>query len=551
MSTSNGFGSHRLPTLIGLMPPVVVIAIAGVIWPFTIDDAFITFRYARNIAAGHGAVFNPGERIEGFTSPLWLGLASTAEVVGVPPEQMCKVVGIAAIVFLLTWLGWLAAPGFRLINQPDHRDIRNWTRLVAASAVLIVIATHGPLVVGAVSGLETTANAVLIAALFLSAYGGKDWRWPAIWGCLAMLCRPENVLLLGAHATGVWLLQRNRRRQTSLAVASWAMVGGIMFITRYAYYGTWVANTAAAKLGAETTALLGGWHYLKAWLSDYGWLPIVAVAIVAWRRAWRIGLHAGFLVAAQLVFLFVSGGDWMPGYRFLLPAATILFVACHLAIVDPDVQSLQGNSPEFEQGTPRHATIGDQQLPQLLASSIGPRAAGITLCIAMLAIAWQLQSLRVQRWQLQDEVSSLAVLRDGPADYLKRHADPDDILAARDVGLVGYASPCRVLDLVGLTDRHIARTSGFRRREHLDTQYIYSKNPRFILVQSEKRDVGPPVVDRVGTVLTQAPEFGEYRSRGKWDMPHGHFCELFERADGSAYSDMAQIPAYAHDAPMK
>ena len=38
---------------------------------FFYDDAFITFRYAANLAHGHGLVFNPGERVEGYSNFLW------------------------------------------------------------------------------------------------------------------------------------------------------------------------------------------------------------------------------------------------------------------------------------------------------------------------------------------------------------------------------------------------------------------------------------------------------------------------------------------------
>src|SRR5690349_496948 len=53
------------------------------------DDAFISFRYAKNIAAGHGFVFNPGERVEGATNFLWVLIAALSErVVGSSVEVM-------------------------------------------------------------------------------------------------------------------------------------------------------------------------------------------------------------------------------------------------------------------------------------------------------------------------------------------------------------------------------------------------------------------------------------------------------------------------------
>jgi arabinofuranosyltransferase len=50
------------------------------------DDSFISFRYARNLAAGRGLVFNPGERVEGYTNPLWVLIAAGLFKAGVAPE---------------------------------------------------------------------------------------------------------------------------------------------------------------------------------------------------------------------------------------------------------------------------------------------------------------------------------------------------------------------------------------------------------------------------------------------------------------------------------
>src|SRR5690606_33595760 len=46
------------------------------------DDAFISFRYSQNLANGHGLVFNPGEKVEGYTNFLWTWLFSIPERLG-------------------------------------------------------------------------------------------------------------------------------------------------------------------------------------------------------------------------------------------------------------------------------------------------------------------------------------------------------------------------------------------------------------------------------------------------------------------------------------
>src|SRR5215468_3827839 len=59
---------------------------AAVYW-FLTDDGYISFRYARNLAHGHGLVFNPGhERVEGYTNLLWVLILAAGNLLGAPPE---------------------------------------------------------------------------------------------------------------------------------------------------------------------------------------------------------------------------------------------------------------------------------------------------------------------------------------------------------------------------------------------------------------------------------------------------------------------------------
>ena len=88
--------------LISLCLPWLVLLgwLAAVAW-FLCDDAFISFRYVRNLLEGHGLVFNPGEYVEGYTNFLWvLELAAIWRLSGIPPEQAAP---------------WLAAPFAALV----------------------------------------------------------------------------------------------------------------------------------------------------------------------------------------------------------------------------------------------------------------------------------------------------------------------------------------------------------------------------------------------------------------------------------------------------
>ena len=65
-------------------------------WPRTVDDAFITFRYSENLVDGSGPVFNPGERVEGYSSPSWMLLMAGAIGLGADPAPVAKFYGVLA-----------------------------------------------------------------------------------------------------------------------------------------------------------------------------------------------------------------------------------------------------------------------------------------------------------------------------------------------------------------------------------------------------------------------------------------------------------------------
>ena len=95
----------------------LVIAAGFLLWHITsywflCDDAFISFRYARNLSEGYGLVFNPGfERVEGYTNFSWVVLLAGLARLGVAPESAALVLGpIAAsatlAVVVLTGMRW-------------------------------------------------------------------------------------------------------------------------------------------------------------------------------------------------------------------------------------------------------------------------------------------------------------------------------------------------------------------------------------------------------------------------------------------------------------
>ena len=88
------------------IPVVAFLVLQGVLGAGPVDDMFIFARYAENLAAGHGLVFNPGERVEGYSSPLWvsiLGAAAALRLDVVTAAPTLSALFAVATVILVSW----------------------------------------------------------------------------------------------------------------------------------------------------------------------------------------------------------------------------------------------------------------------------------------------------------------------------------------------------------------------------------------------------------------------------------------------------------------
>ncbi|MCA9617965.1 MAG: hypothetical protein KC731_03025 [Myxococcales bacterium] len=188
--------SRRHHLFFGLgLPSILAIIHMWQVRAHTVDDAFISYRYAENFAKGLGLVYNAGERIEGYTNFLWTVLLGVAIKLGLDP------VGAAKILGALCALGTLAL-AYRL-----GEDLRPYGRMPCVSTWLL--ASSIVFLGYAVFGLETGLFTLLVtggAYLFLreerspappSAPWSRRLPWSGLVFAAAGLTRPEAPMYLG------------------------------------------------------------------------------------------------------------------------------------------------------------------------------------------------------------------------------------------------------------------------------------------------------------------------------------------------------------------
>lgn len=267
------------------------------------DDIFITFRYAGNIVAGHGVVYNTGERVEGYTHFLWLALIAAWNWAGGAPETIVVVLG------LLAYAGVIIACGLRSTAVP-----------LAA----LVLALHPDFRIWATSGMETMAFTWMV---LLAVFALVDRRYLAAGIALsaAVLLRPDALVFCSVAV--VWAaLERDRRRAfMMLPFAVYALYSA----WRLWYFGELLPNPYYAK-SAGVSNWSQGAYYIASYFKIY-WSSAVALIAVPFIRRREAGIPLTFAIAYLVLFVARVGGDFMFA-RFMVPVVPLLCVAAEAVL---------------------------------------------------------------------------------------------------------------------------------------------------------------------------------------------------------------------------
>jgi len=435
---------------------------------FIQDDAYIFLRYATNLVDGQGPVWNPGERVEGYTSFAWMLVVSAVVRSGVPVVPALHALTLACA------LGTLVLT-FRLT-----RHVAGSPAAALLSAALL--ATDRTFAVWSTSGMETSLFAFLALAALAAAgsFRGRPSRCrSAALGVLVFLlslARPEG-LALSVVALGVALAgPAVRSRLPGAAVAAIVWIGGVglHLVWRLSYYGRPLPNTFYAKVTG--LQLRSGISYLTDFVTSFPVLSVLVAAavLVALGRARRSPFGAGLAILIILYagYLAAVGGDFME-FRLMhvLVAPACVLVGAMIAA---------------------------------LASRRAAAARAAALFVAILAVAGNVAAdarfedsthvVRTRRQLAELSTDRWVVV----GRWFARIARPDESLATTAAGAIPYFSKLRCIDMLGLNDRFVASLPPDRRRivghqKWAPRSYLEREGITFI--------VGPPRI-------AERPDFG-------------------------------------------
>jgi arabinofuranosyltransferase len=388
-----------------------------------IDDAYITFRYARNLAEGLGLVYNPGEWVLGTTTPLWAILLAGGYRLSF--TDLPWLANSLSAVCDAGCVGLLVHYGLRMGWQPR-----------GAALVGLAWALNPMSIAFATGGMETSLFVlVALVALGLTASGSYVWLAAGLSG-LAILVRPEGALLVATVVGWTWVKQRRYVWQAALAGSAPAVIAGVLIFWRY---GSPLPNSVAAKQVAyqsvwpfeNTVALmihagLPGWStYLVAAVPSAVGLVVAALGLVALID----------LIRRALPWLDRRGVAWQPFAGF-----SILYLAFYVVVGLRGVRLFPWYLVPIEPFYLLGAAAGLAGVGAWRTSWV----AGVLVVWQLAAIDWRQPMLPMGEHTGREQL--LLQVGRGLAESLPATA----VVAAPEIGALGYASNLHILDTVGL-----------------------------------------------------------------------------------------------------
>ena len=345
-----------------LLPVAGLIGLSVSLYPSAgRDDAYITY-WAAHTLREFGEIANlNGVHLEQSTSLLHvlvlgaLSLVTTFPVPAIGPPTSV-LFGILTVIYTYEFA---------------RRYVGRWYSMGAA----MIVATAAPFVYWTTGGLESTLAALVATALLyhLTRYlerPGAGRPPPVVWVTMGafLLARPESIFVIGSVLIGLFVILRLRSmsvaddrlesyaltiRKLLWAALTSAVLMTAIFAVKMAYFGGWLPQPVAAKLGGD--ALLSGVgegveYVITALLPPpLSLLPFFSIAgavyfarkIALDEEEFTGGLLLSLYTLAYIAFILLVGGDWMEGSRFIVPVMPALAVLAVVIIPHIKLRDLQ------------------------------------------------------------------------------------------------------------------------------------------------------------------------------------------------------------------
>lgn len=405
---------------------------AGALFQNQYDDSYITYRYAINLATGHGLVFNYNDLTDSASSFLYTIVLAASYAVGITNlEVMGALIGITSAVGIC----YLVYTSCFLLTK------KVWLSFVLG----LLTGMHGYISGWAISGMESVLFTFLVTLFIYLYYFKKSERSLLITLVLiaVLLTRIEGILLIG-----VWFIHeayRVYKKKKSakiflLQCSAIALVTFLLYFFKYAYYGTLLSNAVAFKRIA-TYYQSNPQHFVMVWTGTS--LVIVLLSAYAiFKKLLKVKEYWSLYVYIVLSVVSFLLGPHSDGARYSIHILPVLIVFAAVTIA-----SLQKRKKKIL----------------------------VVLVLSLLIFQTLASSFAVRHFMVA--LSQGQACRHEVGLYVKEHAKDTYVLSG-DIGMIAYTAPkVQFIDLSGLTSQDVLHQ--YQKKESLDPLFV-SKKPAFL-----------------------------------------------------------------------
>jgi len=445
---------------------IAIFVVHAISLNFTQDDAFISYRYVKNFINGHGLVFNPGERVEGYTNFLWVMILSIFAKLGLDIIIASKILGVAAGAVTLFLIYQISLNFF---------GKKEWVFPLFAP---LLLASNSAFAYWSISGLESS---IFVMAVLLSVYFYfSHQRLMIISSAISTLIRPEGVLIFAILILHRFLFspafggesfgKKDNLKNCLSYIAGFTLLLLPFLIFKIFYYGNILPNPFYAKTGFSVEYLKTGLAYFWLFLKHYGLWGVLYLTPIAFYKDLGVkGKLVLLMVYIYTLYVIIIGGDVLKAHRFFLPVLPFLYLLFSLAL---------------------------SRLHSMLKKGYSNQVVPILLVIALCSLTFFLP----RKWirDVRSAEIGLCAKMSRYAQKLRQSFGTDFTLAMSTIGTISYLTEVRVIDMLGLTDPYIAKHPekipgifSTWKEKKFNTQYILSRDPDVIMFSTGIKPSAP------------------------------------------------------------
>lgn len=417
---------------------------------FFVDDSFIGFRCIENFLAGHGFVFNPGERVESVTNIGWLAAITPLTLIWKThlAGKIAGVISLLAAVFLVCLLG---ARIDKALKSDGEISLLGFM-------VPLLVFSEPALQYFSLSGMETAFLVCFISASALLAEKSNGLIYVGLLTGLAYSIRPECLILFPLVLLLTVMSGQNGfntgRRRVLIAVCVWASVIFMITAARIAYFGDMLPHTFYAKPASFLSAILRAYKLVTGDRVNTAFpfncffaLPFLIYG--AFHLQKKVSATLTVLAGASVlgfIFAIYSPEDWTCTPRYFAP-----YMPFAMFLLFAGLQNIVNNA----------SSAGKSWFKMLLAASF-----------LLVLVFFRFEQIKLlgnnARGKYPGYVLTSEALFPAVAD-MAGLIKKDEWFAARRIGLLGYAGGFRVFDYVfGLPDREVVQARAKNEKRYFE-----------------------------------------------------------------------------------